>query len=160
MLLIVMLGVTSAWADDCYEEVKVDGIVLNVRPDEAQAIERAAWAYAFKLENDSDYCGDCCICGNVFGEYYIASPDGTQEYLVRPNKGLQRVTSFGPQFDTDEWDLIPNPQFRPYNWPLIPHPQFNTDVWAEWYEPIGEHLIKYLYAYTEDDEVYVVVFGK
>ncbi|MBQ9034453.1 MAG: hypothetical protein IJ099_00635 [Alphaproteobacteria bacterium] len=28
-------------------------------------------------------------------------------------------------------------------------------MWAEWYEPIGEHFIKYLYAYTEDDELYV-----
>lgn len=136
LMLLCLSGMATANAEsEMYKTVKVSDFTMQVAKYDAEEIENAEWSYAFKLRNNSSIYGDCCVTGVAKGKFYISSPDGSQEYLV-DSKGIKEAKGVDYSFECN-------------------------GLWAEVGEPLGdEHQVKYLYGYSEKDDVYVVIIGK
>ena len=135
LMLLCLSGMATSNAGEMYKTVEISKMKMEVSAYDASEIESAEWAYAFKLRENSSIYGDCCITGVAEGKFYISSPDGSQKYLV-DRKGIKPVRDVDYSFEYD-------------------------GLWAEVGEPLGdEHQVKYLYGYSKDDDVYVVIIGK
>lgn len=135
-LLLLLLGMVSAVSatDIKYVAMQKSGFNFEVAAEDAAEIKTAKWCYVFRLECSSSINGDNCWCGMYNGEYYISSPDYTQEYVVNPKKGLTRVINATPSFE--------------------------EGVWAEYGESLANYKVKYVYGYDDNENVFVVIYGK
>lgn len=126
-----MIGIAPAAFAEGNAKVSVDGFGFEVTSEQKAELIKSRWAHAFRLEDTSNRCGDSCHTGFVGTDYYISSPDMSQEYIVRP-QGLERVV---------------NPEGLRYE----------DDNWGDY--GYGQS-IRYSFGYDSNDNVFVVVYGK